>query len=79
VALAFCALTLVRFDRSDRDRTAEGRTVIRFAAWGAKEETRELRERVVARVNASTKDYFVKLEPVPSDYAMKLATMTAGG
>ncbi len=77
--LGFLALTLVRFDRSGRDRTVEGRTVIRFAAWGAKEETRELRERVVAPVNAAAGDYFVKLEPVPTDYPVKLATMIAGG
>ena len=78
-ALAICALTLIRFDRRSVDRTPEGKIVIRFAAWGAREETRELRERVVARVNASAAAYFVKLEPVPSDYPLKLATMIAGG
>ncbi|MHC4504787.1 MAG: extracellular solute-binding protein, partial [Planctomycetota bacterium] len=81
--LAALVLTLARWDRRGGECTPDGRVVLRFAAWGAKEETRELRERVVGPVNerakASGKGYLVKLEPAPSDYPVKLATMIAGG
>lgn len=77
--LAAASLAFVRFDKGGVEQKVDGRTIIRFAAWGAKEETQELRERVVARVNAEAADFLIKLEPVPRDYPMKLATMIAGG
>lgn len=78
-AVAFGVLAVARPDTRDAAQTSDGRVVLRFAAWGAKEETRELRDRVVGPVNAAAHGYFVRLEPVPSDYPVKLATMIAGG
>lgn len=80
--LAALVLAFARWDTRAGAVTSDGRAVLRFAAWGAGEETRELRERVVgpvnARAKAEAKGYLVKLEPVPSDYPVKLATMVAG-
>ena len=82
-ALAILVLSFARWDVRGNASTPDGRTVLRFAAWGAREETRELRERVVGPLNERAKTegkgYFVKLEPIPADYPVKLATMMAGG
>lgn len=79
VLLAVLVLSLVRWDSRANEVTPDGRAVLRFTAWGGVEETRELRERVVGPLNERAEGYFIKLEPIPTDYPVKLATMLAGG
>ncbi len=57
----------------------DGRRVYRFACWGAAEEMRELRSRVIDPINASAEDYRIHVVSIPSDYNTKLSTMIAGG
>lgn len=51
----------------------------RFACWGAAEELRELKEKVIGPLNAEAASFRVELIHIPSDYRTKLCTMIAGG
>jgi len=79
--LAFVALlggfvALLRAEWVEPD--AAGPVELTFTAWGAAEEIRQLRERVIAPLNAGQDRYRLHLIPIPSDYHTKLATMIAG-
>ena len=50
-----------------------------FLAWGAAEETKELRKLVIEPINDRGADFRIRLVSVPSDYHTKLCTMIAGG
>jgi len=84
--VAYCLLgaaaavgLVVSARRAGPPETAEGRRLYRFACWGAAQELRELKERVVGPVNAEAEDFRVELVHIPSDYRTKLCTMIAGG
>jgi multiple sugar transport system substrate-binding protein len=66
----------IRLASSRRDGD---RREITFACWGAVKEVGELQKLVVDPINERNRHFRIRVLPIPSDYHIKLTTMTAGG
>ncbi len=79
VFLACSAGLVVLILLAGQPEFVRGKRIYRFAAWGGAEEMAELRDKVLAPINAAAEDFHIELIAVPGDYNTKLLTMIASG